>query len=380
MTRRLKRVARSAAAVVVRLVLRSARIRALASTELGGRRPPALPERSRPDGVFVDRHGIRHPLEWDLRDRLKPGWRTMCDAETAERPPTDDALVGRARKAEKIVGEASALATTLGGRPLAGRILEIGCYDGAVAFQLARRGGTEVVASDMARYYIVQRPGEPGDSQIGPQLTALAALRERARAAAGAGSSPVEFVEDDITSSALEPGSFDAIVSFEVLEHIQRPEAAFASMRRLLKPGGVSYHDYNPFFSLIGGHSLCTLDFPWGHARLDRGDFERYVAEVRPGAVAQTLRFYEENLNRMTLTGLRAAVVGAGLELLAVVPWSDRTLIARLTPDALTEVRRTYPTATVEDLLATFVAVVVRRPLDTAAASAPPPASTVGGR
>jgi hypothetical protein len=44
------------------------------------------------------------------------------------------------------------------------------------------------------------------------------------------------------------------------------------------------------------------------------------------------------------------------------VPWSDRSLVARLTPDVLAEVRRTHPTASAEDLLATFVAVVVRRP------------------
>jgi SAM-dependent methyltransferase len=100
----------------------------------------------------------------------------------------------------------------------------------------------------------------------------------------------------------LEPDSFDAIVSFEVLEHLRRPAAAFAAMRGLLRPGGVAYHDYNPFFSLFGGHSLCTHDFPWGHARLDHGDVERYLAERRPEAAAQTLRFFDESLNRMTLS------------------------------------------------------------------------------
>jgi SAM-dependent methyltransferase len=362
MMRRIKRLARAAAASVVHLGLRSARIRALITTEMGGPRPAPRPGRSTPDGVFVDRHGVAHPLDWSLRDRLKPGWRTMCDPAEADRPPTDEALAGRARKAEKIVAEASTLVATHAGRPLGGRILEIGCYDGAVAFQLARRGGAEVVASDMARYYVVQRPGRPVDTDLATQQAALATLRERARAAAGVAPGLVHFVEDDITASALEPGSFDAIVSFEVLEHVRNPAEALAAMARLLKPGGVAYHDYNPFFSLIGGHSLCTLDFPWGHARLDAGDVERYLQEVRPDAVTQTLRFYTESLNRMTLADLRVAVAAAGLELLALVPWSDRTLVAQLGPDVLAEVRRTYPTATAEDLLATFAAVVLRRP------------------
>ena len=133
-------------------------------------------------------------------------------------------------------------------------------------------------------------------------------------------------------------------------------------MRGLLRPGRVAYHDYNPFFSLNGGHSLCTLDFPWGHARLDHGDFERYLDERRPEAAVQTLRFYDESLNRMTLAELRGAIEGAGLETLAVVPWVDRSLVPLLTPDVLSEVRRNHPTATIEDLLATFVSVVVRRP------------------
>ena len=133
-------------------------------------------------------------------------------------------------------------------------------------------------------------------------------------------------------------------------------------MRRLLRPGGIAYHDYNPFFSLIGGHSLCMLDFAWGHARLEPVDVERYFLELRPGAAEQSLRFYEQNLNRMTLADLRASVAGADLEVLAIVPWSDRTLVAALEPGTLAEVRRTYPSATIEDLLATFVTVVLRRP------------------
>src|SRR5206468_10664880 len=120
-----------------------------------------------------------------LRDRLKPQWRTMCDPETAASPPADEVLVDRARKAEKSVSEASALVASVAGVPLAGRILEIGCYDGSVAFQLARRDETVVVASDLAKYYVVQRPGEPAAGDVDAQQVALGELRERARVSAG---------------------------------------------------------------------------------------------------------------------------------------------------------------------------------------------------
>jgi hypothetical protein len=73
----------------------------------------------------------------------------------------------------------------------------------------------------------------------------------------------------------------------------------------------------------------------WGHARLDAEDVERYLQENRPAASAQTLRFYRESLNRMSLADLRLAVDAAGLECLDVVPWSDRTLVGQFTPDVL---------------------------------------------
>ena len=94
----------------------------------------------------------------------------------------------------------------------------------------------------------------------------------------------------------------------------------------------------------------------------DADDFERYLRELRPSEVDQSLRFYRESLNRMTMHDLRAAIDDAGLELCALVPWYDRRLAGQLNPDILLEVQRTYPTAAVDDLLATFVTVVARRP------------------
>ena len=345
----------------VRLALKPEPVRRLVRSELAGPRTPSA-RPSGPSGSFVDRHGRAHRLDPGLRDRLKPGWQVMLDPVEVVRPLSDAVLTDRARKATNLIREADALLATVAGARLVGRILEIGCYDGAIAFQLAGRDGTDVVASDLARYYVVQRPGDPSDPDVAAQEAVLAELRERARHVAGVDAGRVRFVEDDVTASRLDPGSFDAIVSFEVLEHVQEPADAFAAMARLLRPGGVGYHDYNPFFSAKGGHSLCTLDFPWGHVRLDAADFERYLRELRPVEVDQALRFYRESLNRMTIADLRATVASAGLDLMAVIPWTDRGLVLELGTDVLDEVRETYPAATTEDLLATLVGVIIRRP------------------
>jgi SAM-dependent methyltransferase len=348
----------------VRLALRVPRVRGLVESELRHRTRadgPVGPTPPAAEQQFVDRFGGGHRLDPELRDRLKPNWRSMCDPAAASAVPGDADLRGRARKAQTSVAEARVLLAATADVQLTGRILEIGCYDGAVAFELSRDPGTEMIASDLARYYVTQRP-VPVAGDVEAEQVRLATIRERAGRVADVDPARVTFVEDDITASALEPASLDAIVSFEVLEHVASPAEAFAAMARLLRPGGVMYHDYNPFFSSIGGHSLATLDVPWGHARFDDADVERYLREFRPAEADQALRFYRDNLNRMTLADMRAAVVGAGLELLAVVPWHQRALLGDANLQVLADVRRTYPTATIDDLLATFVVVVARRP------------------
>lgn len=361
----------------VHRLLDRARLRAVVEADLAARRAErkaaasAGPPPFAAGAVFVDRHGTRHVLDPGLRDRLKPAWRTMFDPIVIAAPPAPAAVRARAAAAKQTVAETAGLIATVVGRPLAGRILEVGCHDGAAAFALAALPGTSVVASDMARYYITQGPaGSDAGPRLDPaaelaaQQDRLAALRRLAAAEAGITFESVAFVEDDITASNLEPGTFDAIVSFEVLEHLADPPAAFAAMARLLKTGGIAAHDYNPFFSVNGGHSLATLDVPWGHARFDDADVERYVREIRPRELDQALEFYRASLNRMTIADLGRAIADAGLELVAVVPWVDRRLVPMLRPDILAEVRRLHPTAGPTDLLATFVSMVARRPLD----------------
>ena len=186
----------------VRRLLGFQRIRWLVQAELAARRgasaaEPAPSELT--DRLFTDQFGVGHPLDPSLRDRLKPQWRTMFDLDAMARPPTDEVLAGRARKAATTAAEAAALVADVSGKALTGRILEIGCYDGAAAFQLVQLGADEVVASDLARYYVIQRPGQPADLDIDTQQVALAELRERARRVASAPPDRVEFVEDDIT-------------------------------------------------------------------------------------------------------------------------------------------------------------------------------------
>lgn len=71
------------------------------------------------------------------------------------------------------------------------------------------------------------------------------------------------------------PGSFDLIVSRAVLEHLYDPDRAFASMDRLLAPGGRMAHKIDlrdhEMFSAGGKHPMTFLTFPaWLWSRMTR--------------------------------------------------------------------------------------------------------------
>jgi SAM-dependent methyltransferase len=58
----------------------------------------------------------------------------------------------------------------------------------------------------------------------------------------GNGEDP-SVIKGDITSCPeLETGSFDAVISVNVLQHVRKPWLAVPEMIRLLRPGGFTYH------------------------------------------------------------------------------------------------------------------------------------------
>ena len=63
----------------------------------------------------------------------------------------------------------------------------------------------------------------------------------------------------------------------------------------ILKPGGYTFHEHNPFFSFNEGHVLCTLELMWGHVRLSITDFQKYLKQFRPFEYDLAIRFYIEN-------------------------------------------------------------------------------------
>jgi len=110
----------------------------------------------------------------------------------------------------------------LGIRP-GDRVLDVGAGFGRHAFEVARRGG-RVVALDYAADEVVQTRATidamvaDGEIEIDQFLGVL---------------------RGDATRLPFADGSFDVVITSEVLEHIQDDVAAINEMVRVLRPGGV---------------------------------------------------------------------------------------------------------------------------------------------
>lgn len=96
------------------------------------------------------------------------------------------------------------------------RVVEIGCGTGQMSLFLATADRV-VIGADLTR----------------------ASLALGAEAASRWGVKGLTFVETDLRSPGLAEGAFDVVYSSGVLHHTPDPRASFASVARLVKPGGI---------------------------------------------------------------------------------------------------------------------------------------------
>jgi SAM-dependent methyltransferase len=178
-------------------------------------------------------------------------------------------------------------------------ILEIGCGDGLNSLLLALKGVRRVVGVDLNLK--LNWRDEQGDSvrrlvagvirAAGTNKTLDQCLRDF----------PVSLLEMDATSLKFPDGSFDLLFSRSVLEHIHPLEKLFDEIGRVLRPGGIVYHEIDPFFWLRGCHKRGLVDIPWAHARLTTTEYHRFVVETEGPRAAEKRLKRLMTLNRLTL-------------------------------------------------------------------------------
>ncbi len=316
-----------------------------------------------PMGEFVSERGEQFVLLKGFRDRLKPGWHTMlAPRKNTAAESITESLVD-AKRTEVWLAETHLQSCGLSFKGK--RILEAGCHNGVQTYALAELGASSVHGIDIPEYGVHQAPDmELGEKDLRFQSEVMARLREDAG----------EYFEDEVRSRVSfsdldvvelsESEVYDAIVSWDTLEHIQDSGRAFRGMFQALKPKGFCFHEYNPFFSMTGGHSLCTLDFPYGHCRLSTSDFRRYVETLRPDEVSMAVDFFEKNLNRMTLVNLTTFLDQAGFMTVSLTyqPWDRNNDFPVMRQFALPQAMALYPTVQEVDLQADSVTLIVVKP------------------
>lgn len=97
-------------------------------------------------------------------------------------------------------------------------VLDVGCGCGDSSLEIARRVG-------------------PGGRVLGVDLSQPMLARARERAAA-AGAAQIRFEQGDAQVFAFEPAAFDVLYSRFGVMFFADPQAAFANLRRALRPGG----------------------------------------------------------------------------------------------------------------------------------------------
>ena len=307
-------------------------------------------------------NGKTYELISDLRDKLKSGWQEML-LPAKPRPPNADpfALLQLLTQSEKNL---ASIRESL----LNKDILEIGCGNGERSYLMARYEGTKVHGIDVDEYTVNQSPDINvwNSEDIKFINNKIAGAREQI-----AGVFP-ESVRKKVTFSTegieqyATPNPHDFIISFDVLEHILDLDKGFCQMAANIKPGGLMLHEYNPFFSLNGGHSLCTLDFPFGHCLLTEKDFKRYIAKFRPNEEKIAINFYTKCLNRTTYKDIKELSNKYGFEMLAEMnhsPFSspEENVKKEIKNTILPDVAKLYPTVGAEDLLFDSICFVMRK-------------------
>jgi len=173
-----------------------------------------------------------------------------------------------------------------------------------------------------------------------------------------------EFLTGDITKETpIEASSLDLIYTQSVLEHIQDLPSAFCEMYRLLKPGGLMYHRYDPYFYIRGAHSQSTLDSPWAHMRLNQNDIEKYIKQFRPYEADIVLPWIRSALNRKhTQTYIQSELTKSGFQILW---WQNKPVsqahTQQLTPDIIAECLAVNDRVSLNDLLTNSVAFIVKK-------------------
>ena len=312
-------------------------------------------------GEFVGSNGDKF---WLLRGYRRSVWPADWDRSNEDRSvPSPETVkrLGYVRKGRDQVANLVQFLAIYGFSVEGCKVLEVGCFGGAASYALTEAGARRVHGIDSARNFVTSK--EITDSCIRGQKEWLDELRRSVRHefqqdSKGCRPESISFGDLDI-GDLNEVSEYDLIVSMATVEHLLDPRRAFAAMFRALRPGGLSVHNYHPFFCVSGAH-FDALDFPWGHVRLTSEDFRRYIRTFRPDEVEIAEYRFFRTMNRLTLVELTQVAVSAGFQVIELFTsagdWKE------VIHSIFVQSKANYPTLTLTDLTASNVWILLEKP------------------
>lgn len=108
-------------------------------------------------------------------------------------------------------------------------ILDIGCGYGSLSSLLLKRGAT-VTATEVENKKLEFAKKKLGSSKN------------------------ISFVKVEDERLPFPDNSFDIVTLFDVIEHVKTPELLMSEVTRVLKPKGLLYVEFTPFYSITGHH------------------------------------------------------------------------------------------------------------------------------
>ncbi|MCE7935576.1 MAG: class I SAM-dependent methyltransferase [Chlorobi bacterium CHB2] len=177
--------------------------------------------------------------------------------------------------------------------PISGaKIIEIGCAEGGNLCAMAERGAAKLVGTDINEPRLVH--AKQIAEKLGLDITY----------------STHDVIYDEPLPEWI--GHFDIAMLRDVIEHLDNAEIALRNIRRVLKPGGVLYVTFPPYYSAFGGHQQTLVNWsskvPFMHL-LPKPMFEKMIASGRPADQVEVRRLRDI---RMTTNKLRKAAAAAG--------------------------------------------------------------------
>ena len=201
---------------------------------------------------------------WYGRIKMERARKAFAAAETADGflPPAElESLMKDGHRAPEVIRydpEGLTLRAAEKAGQIAGRVdlqkinasLELGCMDGMVAAELAKRG-----------------------------LAAHALDLNNAAFDARAKSAGVRFITGNAEAMPVESASMDLVYSFAAFEHFERPDRVIEESYRVLKKGGHLFLLFGPVYtSPYGRHAYRQIPVPYCHYLFSEEDLHRYAA------------------------------------------------------------------------------------------------------